>query len=269
MGTDPEPRVFGNRWADAVGAGGAAAGRELCKCFDQGTVRPQRRIRFHSERQDVTAPGWLRLLELVEEAAADQREVFKPLTDLTPDERRQVITLPETIAKLTAVKHLVLYGSNLVRIPPEVGAMVSLEEFSPYTSYRLHWFPYEIASCPNLRRSTVSTRAVYGNYKLRPPFPPLAPPTEERIVDLTNLDPAVWGTVAIKSCSVCAQPVDVANLRQAWISLRVATDVVPLLVNACSETCIEALPQSPENYVQGTHLGGPTVQQPPAGYAFR
>lgn len=34
-----------------------------------------------------------------------------------------------------------LYRSNLVRIPPEIGAMTSLEEFTPYTSYRLHWFP--------------------------------------------------------------------------------------------------------------------------------
>ena len=30
-----------------------------------------------------------------------------------------------------------LYRSNLVRIPPEIGMMTSLEEFDPYTSYRL------------------------------------------------------------------------------------------------------------------------------------
>ena len=87
--------------------------------------------------------------------------------------------------RLTAVKHLVLYGSNLVRIPPEIGAMSSLEEFTPYTSYRLHWFPYEITRCRKLSRSTVSTRALFGNYKLRPPFPRLqllrAPP---RTLDL-------------------------------------------------------------------------------------
>jgi hypothetical protein len=40
--------------------------------------------------------------------------------------------LPPAIAKLTEVKHLVLYGTNLVRIPPEIGAMSALEVFAPY-----------------------------------------------------------------------------------------------------------------------------------------
>jgi hypothetical protein len=31
--------------------------------------------------------------------------------------------------------------------------MSSLENFDPYTSYRLHWLPYEITRCPNLRSS--------------------------------------------------------------------------------------------------------------------
>ncbi|WP_395358266.1 hypothetical protein ACHGLA_01040 [Streptomyces sp. YH02] len=55
-----------------------------------------------------------------------------------------------------------LYGSNLARIPPEFGAMTSLEEFT-----RCH---------------------------------------------------------------------------QVWISLRVATDVLPLLVGACSSACVAELP---------------------------
>ncbi|MEU9107773.1 hypothetical protein AB0D54_26255 [Streptomyces xanthophaeus] len=66
--------------------------------------------------------SWQHLLELIDEAAADGREGFRPLVELSPEERRQVITLPPAIGKLTAVKHLVLYGSNLVRLPPEVGA---------------------------------------------------------------------------------------------------------------------------------------------------
>lgn len=135
-------------------------------------------VGFHSDRQDTSAPGWLHLQELIEEAAADGREVFKPLVELSPSERRQIVTLPSTIAKLTEVKHLVLYGSNLVRIPPEIGAMTNLEEFSPYTSHRLHWFPYEITRCPKLRDSTVSTRSLYGNFKYRPPFPLLWPTNE-------------------------------------------------------------------------------------------
>ncbi|RAY17274.1 leucine-rich repeat domain-containing protein [Actinomadura craniellae] len=231
------------------------------------STKPQRPTRFHPERQDTTAPGWVRLLELVEEAATDGREVFKPLVELTAEQRRQVVTLPPTIAKLTSVKHLVLYGSNLVRIPPEIGAMKSLEEFTPYTSYRLHWFPYEVTRCPDLRHSTVSTRAIYGNYKRRPPFPSLpAAPTDTQDTDLENLDPGIWGATAIRTCSVCDQRIEGVNLRQVWISLRTSgADVLPLLVNACSTTCIDALPIPAEGYVQTPHTGGPGIDQPPAG----
>ncbi|MFJ6378397.1 leucine-rich repeat domain-containing protein [Kitasatospora sp. NPDC092039] len=187
--------------------------------------------------------------------------------ELTAEQRRQVVTLPPAIAGLTSVKHLVLYGSNPVRIPPEIGAMESLEEFTPYTSYRLHWFPYEITRCPNLRLSTVSTRALYGNYKQRPPFPPLSTAaTGADGVDLEDLDPGVWGAAAIRTCSVCDQCVEGAALRQVWISLRTSgADVLPLLVNACSTTCIDALPVPADGYVQVPHTGGPNVDQPPAG----
>ncbi|MEU7005651.1 hypothetical protein [Streptomyces sp. NPDC046332] len=89
---------------------------------------------MHAERQGISAPGWRHLLELIDEAAADGREEFRPLIEISPEERRQIVTLPPSIARLTAVRHLVLYGSNLVRIPPEIGAMTSLEEFTPYTS---------------------------------------------------------------------------------------------------------------------------------------
>ncbi|MFF4569805.1 hypothetical protein [Streptomyces sp. NPDC001410] len=100
-------------------------------CFDQAKPHPRARVGFHAERQDTSADGWQRLLGLIDEAADDGREEFRPLVELSDEERRQVITLPPSIAKLTAVKRFVLYGSNLVRIPPEIGAMSSLEEFNP------------------------------------------------------------------------------------------------------------------------------------------
>ncbi|WP_328401840.1 hypothetical protein [Nocardia sp. NBC_00403] len=267
MSEELKPQVLSNRWADAVGPGGHGSPRDLCRCIEQISTKPPRPTRFHRERQDTTAPGWIRLLELVEEAAADGREAFKPLVELTAEQRRQVVTLPPTITKLTSVKHLVLYGSNLVRIPPEIGAMRSLEEFTPYTSYRLHWFPYEITRCPNLRRSTVSTRAIYGNYKRRPLFPSLSvAATSTQGIDLEDLDPGVWGATAIRTCSVCDQHIEGVNLRQAWISIWTSgADVLPLLVNACSTTCIEALPVPAKGYVQMPHSGGPSVEQPPAG----
>ncbi len=148
----PRPQVFGNQFADAVGPGDIRAGYATCSCFDQARVQvPAREVRFHRERQDTSAPGWLHMLALIDEAAADGREVFRPLVEMSPEERRQVITLPSSVGKLTAVKHLVLYRSNLVRLPAEIGAMASLEVFEPYTSPRLHWFPYELTRCKNLR----------------------------------------------------------------------------------------------------------------------
>jgi hypothetical protein len=255
----PRPRVFANRFADAVGPGGISAGIDRCSCFDQGHVQPPGKgVRFHSERQDTSAPGWLHLLALIDEAAADGREVFKPLVEMSPEERRQVITLPRSIGKLTTVKHLVIYRSNLVRLPAEIGAMASLELFEPYTSHRLHWFPYELTRCKNLRDSTVSTRSVFGNFKYRPPFPAL----RQEPLPPGDLDPGLWGADRITSCSVCDGPIGERGIHQAWLSAWVATDVLPLLVNACSDACVEALPQGAERHVRVPHSGGRGVIQP-------
>jgi hypothetical protein len=162
----------------------------------------------------------------------------------------------------------VLYGSNLVRIPPEIGAMTNLEEFTPYTSHRLHWFPYELTRCRQLKASTVSTRSLYGNFKIRPPFPPLQPGRASiRDLDILDLHPKVWGTDVIQACSVCDRPIAEAGLYQVWISLSVGSDALPLLVNACSPACIDHLPTPPDGYVSIPHTGGPGVAQPRADYA--
>ncbi|MFF2951297.1 hypothetical protein ACFVVU_08115 [Kitasatospora sp. NPDC057965] len=77
-----------------------------------------------------------------------------------------------------------------------------------------------------------------------------------------GLDPGVRGTTAVRGCSVCGRSVDGAGLRQVWISLRVATDVLPLLVNACSAACVDTLPAPAEGYVPVPHTGGPGLVQP-------
>ncbi|MEV0392211.1 hypothetical protein [Polymorphospora rubra] len=82
-----------------------------------------------------------------------------------------------------------------------------------------------------------------------------------READLGALDPAVWGTEAVRTCSVCAGPVD-RELHQVWISRLVGTDVLPLLVNACSTACLAALPEPHSGYVPTPHTGGPAVVQP-------
>jgi hypothetical protein len=219
-----------------------------CHCLDppDGGAKWSE-LPIHPEVQDTECSGWQRLNELIDDAARDRRDVFSPGPALTGEQWGQITTLPASIARLKSVKHLVLYGSRLVRIPPEIGEMASLEEFTPYTSYRLHWFPYEILRCKKLTRSTISTRALYGNFKFRPPFPRL---------------PQVNAAYLPARCSVCDGPlVDVPPI-QLWISLRVGTDVIPLLVHACSDRCVAALPAPPEGYVQYPHTGGLDLVQP-------
>ena len=239
--------------------------RNPCSCYQRNSEALASELFFHSEKQDTTGDGWKHLLELIEKAAADQRPEFDPLEDLALEERRQIVTLPSSIAKLKQVRNLNLYDSNLVRIPPEIGDMTNLQIFTPYTSYRLHWFPYEITRCKKLTQTLVSTRALLGNKKHRPPFPELQPGRDSTAgMDLSRLSPDIWGTDAISHCSVCNRSLKEAGLHQVWISLWVAAyDVLPLLVNACSPECILALPAPPKDYAQKPHKGGRGVDQPP------
>jgi len=196
------------------------------------------------------------LLKLVEEAAEDGRKVFSPGKSLGSEIWSQITTLPSTISKLVEVKKLELYGSNLLCIPPEIGKMRSLVDFVPYTSYGLHWLPYEITWCTNLRSSSVSTRALYGNCNYRPPFPKLN--TREIIEEISP-----------KYCSVCTKGLVPANVKQVWISLEVATDILPLLVNACSQRCLDNLEEPPDDYIKTPHEGGLGQVQPQACYDIR
>jgi uncharacterized protein (TIGR02996 family) len=238
-----------------------------CECFYAGYGQRKRRRRpyLHAESQDTECDAWKRLLDLVEDAAADGREEFAPLRELSVAERRQILTLPPTIAKLKAVKTLYLYGSYLIRLPPEVGEMAGLETFLPYTSYRLHWFPYELTRCRHLHKSTVSTRAVYGNYKYRAPFPrlDLGADTAPGRKEPERLPLKRWVGAMTRPCSVCGTPFEDRRRHRVWVSLGVATDVLPLLVNACSDECVRRLPTPPEGYVRVPHQGGERVQQPP------
>ena len=143
-----------------------------------------------------------------------------------------------------------------MRLPPEIGGMTALKNLDVYTSYRLHFFPYELTRCSSLRDSRVSTRAVYGNYKYRPPFPALMQP--ENAIALSGVTPG--------ACSVCATPLDADRLVRRWITLAVGTDWLPLLVAACSVECIRRLPTPPANHVQEAHTGGLDVVQPRSDY---
>ena len=236
-----------------------------CWCYDEsGSLRNQSSPRLHNEGQDFRSAGWSRIVESVDQTRQDDRREFAPLRDMSTDEREQVTTLPDSIATLKRVHSLQLYGSNLTHIPVAIGEMKNLEKFVPYTSYRLHWFPYEITRCENLHDSTVSTRAIYGNFKNRAPFPLLVP-WRQRAKDskgFMDLYESSWAEFAGRKCSVCDREFMDEQDHRVWISCRVATDVLPLLVNACSQSCIESLPAGARHHVRRPHLGGPDVDQP-------
>ncbi|OJJ23560.1 hypothetical protein BKI52_04125 [marine bacterium AO1-C] len=203
--------------------------------------------------QKTRSRAWRKLCKYVDKVAEEELEDFCPINYLGPKLYAKIHTLPKSIAKLKKVKKMWLYGSKLKRIPPEIGEMTSLESFDPYTSYSLHWFPYEITKCKNLKDSRVSTRALYGNFTYRDPFP-----------DLTY-NPVHYKTKTIH-CSICNKPITHQEVNQLWISLWVGTDVLPLLINSCSEACTATLPTPPENYVQHPHKGGMGLVQPPTLY---
>lgn len=205
---------------------------------------------MENDVQDKNSLAWKKLGDYVDELAMSGHDEFSPRDFLGAELFSQIHTLPATIAKLDKVKKIWLYGSKLKRIPPEIGGMTALEFFDPYTSYDLHWFPYEITQCKNLVSSRISTRALYGNYKFRTPFPRL------------DHNPVRYDGDMLK-CSICKKTISYAETNQLWISLRIGTDTVPLLVNACSTHCEEQLPTPPENYVQYPHKGGKSLQQPP------
>jgi hypothetical protein len=96
-----------------------------------------------------------------------------------------------------------------------------------------------------------NTRCLYGNYRYRPPFPRL---------------PQISPALVHATCSVCGGPFSRGQIHQAWISLRVATDMLPLLVYACSEKCIEDLPKPAFGYLQRPHFGGLELEQPSADF---
>lgn len=201
--------------------------------------------------QDRNTVAWKRLCEYVDKVAAEGSDEFSPKDELGPELFSQIYTLPETIASLKKVKKIWLYGSNLKRIPPEIGEMESLEYFDPYTSYNLHWFPYEIINCKNLKNSRVSTRALYGNFKNRIGFPRL------------THNPVRYEGNTVK-CSICKKDMSWFDTNQLWVSLWVGSDVLPLLANVCSAACASAIPAPPQDYVPYPHKGGSELKQPTA-----
>ena len=200
--------------------------------------------------QDRNSLAWKKLCQYIDQVAESGTDEFVPREAIGDELFAQIFTLPESIGKLKKVKKIGLYGSNLKRIPPEIGQMESLEYFDPYTSYDLQWFPFEIYKCKKLKESRISTRALYGNYKNRMGFPRL------------DHNPVRYFGDNLK-CSVCEKELTYKTTNQMWITAHVGTDTIPMLANLCSKECEQNLPKPPKNYVQIPHKGGADLVQPP------
>lgn len=201
---------------------------------------------FHRDPPCSDDRVWAKIQEIIDQARRSGTEELDIGRVLGAEDYSKLRTIPSEIGALTGLKKLVLYGSNISYLPREIGNCENLVEFLPYTSYRLHWFPFEITQCKNLRKSCVSTRAIYGNYKLRTPFPDLSK---------TMWD---WG---IQCCSVCGKN---AKVDQYWVSQCVATDVLPLLVSVCGDSCLAKVGCGADGYVTRPHKGGLGIRQPDA-----
>lgn len=90
---------------------------------------------------------------------------------------------------------------------------------------------------------------MYGNWKNRMGFLRL------------NYNPVRYSGDAV-NCSVCGKSMTYEQTNQLWISLKVGTDILPLLTNLCSKECEHKLPSPPEDYIQFAHKGGADLNQP-------
>jgi hypothetical protein len=195
-------------------------------------------LKLHCEVQDTSSDGWAALEQYIAEVAASGTDELNPIEAIGPERWERIVTLPRSIQNLKSVRFLSPYGSHLVRIPPEIGEMTSLEEFDPYTSYSLHWFSYQITHCRQLKQSRVSTQALYGNYKYRPPFPQL---------------PVVVGDVT---------PCGLQSLRR---SLQPKLDRIKPGYCCLSLAAVHHPTTEPTSgYTEKPHTGGLQIRQPPA-----
>lgn len=204
---------------------------------------------FHNENKSRTKKAWDVVCEIIDDAEQKNTAEINLSQLMDKEDYYALNTLPETIGNLKALRKLIIYGSSISYIPREISGCENLREFVPYQSHRLHWLPYEIKRCEKLIDSTISSRALYGNYKIRSPFPNLK--QQQWLWDANN-----------DLCSVCDEKS--ASLQQYWISETIGTDVVPLLVSVCGISCLSKVGDFfLKDYICYPHQGGLTILQPP------
>lgn len=205
-------------------------------------------------------------------------------------------TLPDQIGDLDQLERFHCCGSALTRLPRSMGRLQNLVELDCYTSYGLHYLPYEFTKCPNLVSSRFSTRALYANYKNDLALPPLQPwwqghfgaPIQSTTPAATTPDSVsqamaqvclddsvssgqqmfppsfteqhILPLLAWDSCSVCGQTYELGLGYYAWSRQTIATDRQALLAFCCSTQCAASIPnQMHFDPASRTNRGGPDM----------
>lgn len=172
-------------------------------------------------------------------------------------------TIPEELGKLSDLRYICAYGSNLHRLPRSIGHLRNLKGLDLYTSYQLHYLPGEVVRC-QLRESRFSTRALLNNHKNALPMPLLRNPTEavrasfssaligETLARCRNQSGSELprGVISIilghlgpwDRCTLCSRQYVWGTGAQVWSHQMVGTDEQGLLSCVCSLECASVVP---------------------------
>lgn len=93
--------------------------------------REWQELQFHTEVQDTSSDAWESLEAYIAKVRDEGSDELNPMAAIGCEKWEQIVTLPKSIATLKSIKVLSLYGSHLVRIPPEIGDMTNLEAHPP------------------------------------------------------------------------------------------------------------------------------------------
>ena len=78
---------------------------------------------FTTKSQERNSDAWAALEDYIERSRGGRERRVQSQRGIGSKLWQQIVTLPASIAKLQSVKYFALYGSPLVRIPPEIGEL--------------------------------------------------------------------------------------------------------------------------------------------------
>jgi len=162
-------------------------------------------------------------------------------------------TFPSFVWKMRSLLRLECYSTLIEAVSPDIGKLTRLSYFSVYTSYGIHFLPYEITrTC--CEKTHISIRSLYGGRRrLALPRLPAFPADMAPLFELALRRVALARTLQIDSlpaelkeklkhlieCSVCSEPFSADRIFAVWAVFSI--DFVPLLARCCSRTCVDAI----------------------------